>query len=142
MTLWLIGVAALGLAGFLLVRAKRARENRELERYCIRPEALLALLGERSDVLIYDVRLPLDLLAHSELIAGAERVPPKELLEHPERIPMDRDVVVYCTCPSEKTARSILKKALAMGFTRVKFLHGGLEEWKAKGFSVDRAAES
>ena len=32
----------------------------------------------------------------------------------------------------------ILEKALALNFTRIKFLKGGLDAWKAKGYPVER----
>jgi rhodanese-related sulfurtransferase len=86
---------------------------------------------------VFDVRQPLDFLAHSEIIPGAKRIPPKDLIRHASLIPKEREAVVYCTCPSEKTSRMILRKALALQFTRVRFLKGGLAGWKAKGFPVE-----
>ena len=121
---------------------KRARDRRELERYSITPEALHDLLLSNREVLIFDVRLPLDLLADSEIIPGAKRVAPKEVLENPRLIPQEKEAIVYCTCPSEKTSRAILHKALAMNFSRVKFLKGGLDGWKAKGYPVEPYTES
>ncbi|HEX8894189.1 MAG TPA: rhodanese-like domain-containing protein, partial [Terriglobales bacterium] len=82
--------------------------------HSITADALHALLLSNREVLLYDVRLPLDLLADSEIIPGATRVPPKDLLENPLLIPKDKDVVVYCTCPGDKTSRSVLHKAEAM----------------------------
>jgi rhodanese-related sulfurtransferase len=93
-------------------------------------------------VLLFDVRLPLDLLVDSEIIPGARRVPPQEIIKTPSLIPKDREVIVYCTCPSDKTSRRILRKARAMQLSRVKFLKGGLEAWKAKGFPVAPYNES
>ena len=121
---------------------KRARDRRELERYSITPEALHDLLASKREVLIFDVRLPLDLLADSEIIPGAKRVAPKEVIENPALIPQEKEAIVYCTCPSEKTSRAILHKALAMNFSRIKFLQGGLDGWKAKGYPVEPYTES
>jgi rhodanese-related sulfurtransferase len=121
---------------------KRARDRRELERYSITPEALHDLLVSNREVLIFDVRLPLDLLADSEIIPGAKRVAPKEVLENPALIPQEKEAIVYCTCPSERTSRAILHKALAMNFSRVKFLKGGLDGWKARGYPVEPYTES
>jgi rhodanese-related sulfurtransferase len=121
---------------------KRARDRRELEQYSITPEALHDLLASNREVLIFDVRLPLDLLVDSEIIPGAKRVAPKEVLENPRLIPQEKEAIVYCTCPSEKTSRAILHKALAMNFSRIKFLQGGLDGWKAKGYPVEPYTES
>jgi rhodanese-related sulfurtransferase len=50
--------------------------------------------------------------------------------------------VIYCTCVSEKTSRMILEWALALKFTRIKFLKGGLAAWKAKGYPVEMYTKS
>jgi rhodanese-related sulfurtransferase len=121
---------------------KRARDRRELEQYSITPEALHDLLVSNREVLIFDVRLPLDLLADSEIIPGAKRVAPKEVLENPTLIPQEKETIVYCTCPSEKTSRAVLHRALALNFSRIKFLKGGLDGWKAKGYPVEPYTES
>jgi rhodanese-related sulfurtransferase len=128
----------LGLAYWI----KRARDRRELERYSITPEALHDLLVSNREVLLFDVRLPLDLLADSEIIPGAKRVAPKEVLENPRLIPQEKEAIVYCTCPSEETSRAVLHKALAMNFSRIKFLKGGLDGWKARGYPVEPYTES
>ena len=132
-TLIAIGVLVLGVAYWI----KRARDRRELEQHSIAPEALQELLASNQEVLIFDVRLPLDLLVDSEIIHGAKRIPPKDVEENPSLIPRDKDTIVYCTCPSDKTSRAILRKALDLQFSRVKFLKGGLEGWKAKGYPVE-----
>jgi len=141
MTVTLIVVACTLVLG-IAYAIKRARDRRELERYSITPEALHDLLVSNREVLLFDARLPLDLLADSEIIPGAKRVAPKEVLENPALIPQEKDAIVYCTCPSEKTSRAILHKALAMNFSRVKFLKGGLDGWKAKGYPVEPYTES
>jgi rhodanese-related sulfurtransferase len=126
----------------LLVWTRRMKALRELEQYSITPEGLHTLVSSNQDLLVLDVRLPLDLLANSEIIPGARRLAPKEVFDNPALIPKDRDSVVYCTCPSDKTSRAILQRALALGFSRIKFLKGGLEAWKAGGFPVERYEES
>jgi len=135
MAITLTAICAVGILIALWI--KRARDRQEMEQHCITPEALHTLLSSRQEVLVFDVRLPLDLLADSETIPGAKWIDPKELLRNPALIPKDKDSVVYCTCPGEKTARAILHRALAMGFLRVKFLRGGLETWKASGYPVE-----
>ncbi len=131
----------LGVALVTVLRA-RARSRRELEQHSITAEELHAQLASNPHLQVYDVRLPLDLLVESQTIPGAKRVPPKEIQENPEIIPHDEDVVVYCTCPNDKTSKAILARALEAHFTRVKFLKGGLAAWKAQGYPVDRYEES
>jgi len=133
------GIIAATIAALILIGLwiKRRLDQRELEQHSITPEALHALLVASREVLIFDVRQPLDLLADSEIIPGAKRLAPKEVIDDPSLIPREKDTVVYCTCPSDETARSILHRALALKFLRVKFLRGGLAAWKAKGYPVE-----
>ena len=113
-----------------------------MEQHSITPETLHTLLATNRQVLLFDVRQPLDLLAHSVMIPGAKRIPPKEVLENPSLIPKEKDSIVYCTCPSDETSRKILRRAQALNFLRIKFLKGGLEAWKAKGYPVEPYTES
>jgi rhodanese-related sulfurtransferase len=130
----LITCAAVLLA---VVLAKRTRDRREMERHTITPEALHALLASNRDVIVFDVRLPLDLLGDSVIIPGAQWLAPEEVRANPSLLPKERDLIVYCTCPSEKTSRMILRRALAMGFIRIKFLKGGLNGWRENGYPVE-----
>ncbi|MFI5117762.1 MAG: rhodanese-like domain-containing protein [Terriglobales bacterium] len=142
MFLTLAAICAAVLCLLIGIRIKRKRDRRDMERHSITPEALHALVAANQEVLLYDVRQPLDLLADSELIAGAKRISPRDLLENPSLIPKDKDLVVYCTCPSDKTSRSISQRAQALGFSRIRFLQGGLAVWKAKGYPVEPYNES
>lgn len=112
-------------------------DQRELERHTIAPEALHALLASNRDVLVVDVREPLDLLGDAVIIPGAVWFAPRQVLGDPSFLPERRDLVVYCTCPSDKTSRAVLHRALAMGFSRIKLLQGGLDGWKARGYPVE-----
>lgn len=137
--MWLIlaSTTAVALCLLVVLWLMRARGRREMERYSISPEELHSLQSSGQGVLVFDVRLPLDLLAYPEIIPGAKRIPPTEVLEKPSLIPNDKDAVVYCTCPSDKTSRRVLRRALALRFRRIKFLRGGLAGWKAKGYPVE-----
>ena len=134
--LTLVAVAAV-VGVFLVFWIKAMRERRELERSSITVEALHAMMAAQQEVLLYDVRQPLDLLADSEIISGARRVPPKEIEENAKLLPRDREVVVYCTCPSDATARVVARRARELNFTQVKFLKGGLAAWKQSGYPVE-----
>ncbi|AEU34493.1 rhodanese-like domain-containing protein [Granulicella mallensis] len=133
----LMTICAVCLLIVLVVWSRRSKARHEIEQYSITPEDLQALFASHQEVLLFDVRLPLDLLAYSEIIPGAKRLAPSEVMENPSLIPKDKDSIVYCTCPSDRTSRAILHRVLAMGFLRTKFLRGGLEAWKASGFPVE-----
>ena len=137
MTLLLIFVGVAILCLLVSLWFTRTRGKREIERYSISPEALHSLQTSGQDVLVFDVRQPLDLLAYPEIIPGAKRIPPNEVLDKPSLIPSEKDAVVYCTCPSDKTSRLVLHRALSLDIRRVKFLKGGLSGWKSMGYPVE-----
>ncbi len=138
LALTVVGIIIWGLLAFIWIR--RIKERRAFERISITPEALHDLIEAKRDVLVLDARQPLDLLTDSEIIPGAQRVSPQDALDNPSLIPTDKELVVYCTCPSDKTSRAIALKAQAaapqVDILRVKFLKGGLAAWKAKGYPV------
>jgi rhodanese-related sulfurtransferase len=139
MALILTLTVVLALGSAALWWFKRNKSDRQLSEHSISAEELHRLLASDRSVLLYDVRQPLDLLADSEIIPGARRVPPKEILENPSLLPpKDRSFVVYCTCPGDKTSRAILARALSLGFRNVRFLKGGIRDWKAHGYPVER----
>src|SRR5215469_14648327 len=135
-----IGIAVVFLA--LFVRVRHHRNKSEFEEHILSVEQLHSLLASEQKISLFDVRQPLDLLAYPELIPGAQRIPPQEVLDNPSLIPRDKDVVVYCTCPGDKTSRTVLRRALLLGYSRIKLLKGGLSAWKAQGYAVEPYRES
>jgi len=130
-----ICLAILSLSIFLWIN--RRRDLHAVEQHMITAQELHTLLASDKNVPLFDVRQPLDLLAYPEIIPGAKRIPPEEVLKTPSLIPKEKEVVVYCTCRGEKTSRAVVRRALAMHLSRVKFLRGGLAAWKANGYSIE-----
>jgi len=137
MTFALTGICVLVLLALAIVWARRRRTGRDIERHSVTAETLHRLMASNQETLVFDVRQPLDLLAYPEIIPGAQRIPPNDVLKTPGTIPKDKDAVVYCTCPGDKTSRAILQKAQSLQLVRVKFLRGGLAGWKAMGYPVE-----
>jgi rhodanese-related sulfurtransferase len=138
LVLALVGVVVVVISLTTILWKRWSRDQRSMmEQHAIAPEELYSLLGSHQDVALFDVRQPLDLLAHSEVIPGAQRIPPADALASPSLIPKDREAIVYCTCRGDKTSRAVLRRALDMQFSRIKFLKGGFEAWKAKGYPVE-----
>jgi rhodanese-related sulfurtransferase len=131
-----------GLSLWTAAWFKHTRDRQRWEHSSITPEALYTLMQADPKLKIFDVRQPLDVLADSEIIPGAQRIPPKEVMANPSLIPKDETSVVYCTCPSDKTSRLISDHARKLKFFNVKFLRGGLEAWKAKGYPVQPYEQS
>jgi membrane protein DedA with SNARE-associated domain/rhodanese-related sulfurtransferase len=85
---------------------------------------------------IVDLRHPLDYLPDPRVLPGALRIGPNELKLHSEILPRDRDVVLYCTCPSEETSAKLALQLHKMGVYRVRPLRGGFDGWKEAGYPL------
>jgi rhodanese-related sulfurtransferase len=120
---------------------RRVLAKREVREKSIEPEDLYALLKAKK-VLLYDVRQPLDFLAHPEIIPGATRIAPKDIADQTSHFSREQNSVIYCTGGDHETTQMVLGKARALNFTRVKLLRGGLAAWKEKGYPVEPYTES
>ena len=128
----------LGIAGFFLGRLYRRRMVlKQLAASRLEPQELKALLDSGEPVYIVDLRHPLELLPDPFTLPGALHFSPDEIAKRHNEIPRDRDVVLYCTCPSEATAAKTALTLLNLGIERVRPLRGGFDEWKKLGFPLD-----
>jgi membrane protein DedA with SNARE-associated domain/rhodanese-related sulfurtransferase len=85
---------------------------------------------------IVDLRHPLDYLPDPRVLPGALRIGPSELTTQNHVIPRDRDVILYCTCPSEETSAKVALQLRKLGIERVRPLRGGFDGWKEAGFPL------
>lgn len=131
----------LGVAGFFLWRLGRRRMVlKELAAARVEPEELKARLERGEEVFIVDLRHPLELLPEPYTLPGARHFSPDMLAARHLEIPRDREIVLYCTCPSEATAAKTAMTLHRLGIEHVRPLRGGYEEWKRLGFPLDAIA--
>ncbi len=112
----------------------------------IEPEHLLQMLttaAEQGNIapFIVDLRHPLDYLPDPRVLPGALRIGPKEIAARAEDLPRDRDVILYCTCPSEETSAKVAQQLLKLGVHRVRPLRGGFESWRDLGYPLENYVE-
>lgn len=86
---------------------------------------------------ILDVRSSL-LQQASGRIPGARAVDMAKIAEGVDGLATEDDVVVYCACPNEASAVKVAQKLKALGFKRVRPLHGGIDAWIAAGHDIER----
>ena len=132
---------ALLLLGILVFFAGRVLRRRmvlkELAAARLEPEDLKRQLDAGELVYIVDLRHPLELLPDPFTLPGALHFSPDSLAARHLEIPRDRDIVLFCTCPSEATAAKTAMTLHKLGIERVRPLRGGYDEWKRLGFPVD-----
>jgi membrane protein DedA with SNARE-associated domain/rhodanese-related sulfurtransferase len=91
--------------------------------------------GDRPFVV--DLRHKLEFLVNPRTVSTAVRISPDELPLRRAEIPLDREVVLYCTCPSEATSAKVAMELKKIGITRVRPLAGGLKAWEDEGYPMD-----
>ncbi len=128
----------LGVVGFFVARLIRRRAVlRALAASRLEPEELKQQLDAGEQIYIVDLRHPLELLPDPFVLPGAVHFSPDDLTARHEEIPRDRDVVLYCTCPSEATSAKTAMALHKLGIERVRPLRGGFDEWKRLGYPMD-----
>ncbi len=130
----------LGVLIFLIVRLIRRRMMiGALAAARLEPEELKSKLDAGEEIFIVDLRHPLELLTDPFILPGALHLSPNSLTARSHEIPRDRDIVLYCTCPSEATAAKTAMRLHRLGIERVRPLRGGYDEWKRLGFPLVEA---
>jgi membrane protein DedA with SNARE-associated domain len=133
----------LGVAGFFLGRIwRRRRMLKELSAARLEPEELKRRLDAGEEIFIVDLRHPLELLPDPFTLPGAQHISPEALSARHQEIPRDREVVLFCTCPSEATAAKTAMMLHNLGIERVRPLRGGFDEWKRLGFPLDEVKQT
>ena len=102
----------------------------------LEPDEAYARLQNNDDVVLVDVREPLELMIEG-FIDGATRLPMSFLARKGANdIPQDKPVIVYCAHGhrSERLAAWLAHN----GWDDVADVIGGLERWKQAGLPVER----
>ena len=105
----------------------------------ITAEVLKAKLADNQPVTIIDVRSPQGYAASTTTIKGAIHFKARKLQSRLKYAPLkdlpkDREIVTYCACPNDESSIAAAQVLQANGFTRVRVLLGGWNEWlRAKG---------
>lgn len=97
-------------------------------------------LDAGEDLVIVDLRPPVEVLPGPPAIPGALRMAMEELGRRHQEIPRDRDVILYCDCPNETTSARAALLLRGKGITRVRPLAGGIDAWHALIPPLDVAA--
>ena len=121
---------------------KRRQFESELRGLRLEPAQLLAMIDDAKREglewpFIVDLRHPLDVMTDPSVLPGALRIGPDDLKQRREMIPTDRDIVLYCTCPSEETSAKVALELRRLGVRRVRPLRGGLQGWTGAGYPVE-----
>jgi membrane protein DedA with SNARE-associated domain/rhodanese-related sulfurtransferase len=113
-----------------------------------RPLSLASVSPEQLDAMMRSDKPPLVLDARPDEIKqqAPQRIPGALPLDIHSPGTVDaallaRDVVVYCVCADDATAKTLSQQMREKGFTRIRALRGGLDAWERRGYSVEPLSE-
>jgi len=124
---FLILLASLFPAWILWKFIQRRRFLRQLRGARITPEELRDRMKAGEDLYIVDLRGPEE---NGTSIPGAIRISVDELKSSSKRIPHDREVILFCSCPNETESARMAILLRSKGVTHVRPLRGGSEAWE------------
>jgi len=138
------GSVALMLVGCLLalyIIAKwwqRHRLLKTLRMARISVDELNAAIESGRMPVVVDVRSDASRAMDGRIIPGALLADVSSVDRIAAEVPVDAELVIYCTCPNEASAALVAKALMAHGYKRVRPLLGGLDAWETAGFPVQR----
>jgi len=135
-------VVLLVLSFFAYRIVKRQRFLNSVKAAKISPEGLKQLLDAGSRPFIVDLRHPLDYLPDPRVVPTSIRMGPDEVARRIDELPHDRDIILYCTCPSDASSAATALKLRKLGIERVRPLTGGFEAWRDLRYPLEEYHET
>lgn len=104
-------------------------------------DELRAKLDDGDAFVIVDALPPMS-FAHSHL-PGAINLPPTRVdAEAARRLPDQHlEIVVYCANPECEDSVETAERLVALGYSNVRHYPGGKNEWRERGFALERAGK-
>jgi membrane protein DedA with SNARE-associated domain/rhodanese-related sulfurtransferase len=138
-----LGGWALGLGGIALVAlvgwrwVRRRRFYRRLRMARISVGELKRLIDVGANPLLFDVRTDTSRKRDPQRIPGAIAFDVSQVDAVVATLPGEREVILYCNCPSEASAALVARLLMDRGVGSVRPLAGGLQAWIDAGFTAE-----
>lgn len=133
-----VALLVVAVAGYVAYRwHDRRRLLKMMEVARITSDELYRLMNDEQPPVVVDLRSALIRAEDQRRIPGAIALDLAELDRKLTVLPIDRDIVFYCSCPNEASAALAARKLMSLGYTRVRPLLGGMDGWIGSGYEVD-----
>ena len=116
---------------------QRRRFYRRLRMARISVNELKRLIDLGANPVVFDVRTATSRERDPQRIPGAVAFELSQVDAVVAELPDEREVILYCNCPSEASAARIARLLLDRGVRSVRPLAGGLQAWLDAGFEAD-----
>lgn len=132
-------VAAIAVAGVLLIWYMKLSRRTEAVIQRIAPEDLYARINAHEPLTIVDLRARVLVSKSGFVLPGARVMHPAEAELDLRDTPRGQQLVFYCSCPNDASAVNLAVKLQKLGFTNVRPLTGGFDGWKSRNYPLDPA---
>jgi rhodanese-related sulfurtransferase len=88
------------------------------------------------DIIILDVRAPMNWLFSTSKIKGAIREDPRDVKAWESKYPKDKKLVLYCQ--TDVTSSGVAREMASAGFERLYVLKGGWSEWSSSNLPTEK----
>ncbi len=96
------------------------------------PQEALALIGQRSNIYLLDVRTPGEY--QQVRLESARLIPINQFAKRLAEVPKDRPILVYCAVGSRSA--QVVNYLARQGYPELYNLSGGIYAWAQKGYPV------
>jgi len=96
------------------------------------PQEAFALVGQRNDLYLLDVRTPGEY--QQARLEGARLIPIDEFAKRLAEVPKDRPILVYCAVGSRSA--QVVNYLARQGYPEIYNLYGGIYSWEQTGYPV------
>jgi membrane protein DedA with SNARE-associated domain/rhodanese-related sulfurtransferase len=139
---WAPVVGGILLAAFVGGKwVQRRRFYRSLRMARISVVELRSLIDAGANPVVFDVRTTTAREREPQRIPGAIAFDLTQMEAVMAGLPAEREVVLYCNCPSEASAARIARLLMNRGVRSIRPLAGGLQAWIDAGFEADTGQE-
>lgn len=136
---WALGTIGVLLAGYIALKWwQRRRLHKMLRVARITVGELSKLIEGGKKPVVVDVRSSVARDDELRYIPGALVMELADVEQNLERLPIEREIIFYCSCPNEASAAHVAKRLMDLGYTRVRPLQGGLDAWIEAGYAVEQ----
>jgi membrane protein DedA with SNARE-associated domain/rhodanese-related sulfurtransferase len=136
---WICGFLIINVLVWRYLNRKRYRTNlRQNLLEAITAPELKALLDQKQDITILDVRDEITAKAKPLTLPTARWMPYHLVAERAKELPLDKPIIVYCDCPEDQGAVAMVDLLKRNGATQARPLQGGLSHWIQAGYASEK----
>jgi membrane protein DedA with SNARE-associated domain/rhodanese-related sulfurtransferase len=134
---WICGTMIVAVLAWRYVnRRLYLHALREGLREGIKPEELKRMMDGSEDVVVLDIRDEYEAKANPITIAKSQWIPYPKLLKRIRDLPSDKPIVVFCDCPEDHAASTVMRAFKKAGLAKARPLLNGLRGWIESGFET------